>query len=120
VILASLLISAVVAVLGFIGFLYLEGKTAPELDEAMCPVDGPVGVRIFLVDTTDPVSPTTLADARNRLETAINRAEVGERIEIYALSENIGELTEMFAGCKPDDGSQASTWTSNPRLMKYD
>ena len=120
VILGVMLIGVFVGVLGFIGFLYYAGKSATKLDEAMCPVDGPVGVRVFLVDTTDPVSPTTLADARNRLEAAINKAAVGERLEIYALSEEMGKLTEMFAGCKPDDGTQASKWTSNPRLMKHD
>lgn len=86
----------------------------------MCPVDGPYGVTVFLVDTTDPVSEITVTDARNRLFDEINRAQLGELLEIYSLTEKAGELTPMFIGCKPDDGSQASQWTANPRMIKRD
>lgn len=113
------MVTSIAIVLG-IFYLWIDAGSAVKLDEAMCPVDGPVGITVLLVDTTDPISVTTLTDARNRLQNEINKAKVGERIEIHALTENIGEVTEMFAGCKPDDGSQTSAWTSNPRLMKHD
>lgn len=109
-----------VAIVSGIFYLWYKSNSTTPLDEAMCPVAGPPAVRIFLVDTTDPITSTTLTDARNRLEVEINRAKVGERLEIYGLTEKLGELTELFAGCKPDDGSQASNLISNPRLMKHE
>lgn len=111
-------VSAVI-VMGMV-YLYLKTHSNVHLDEAMCPVNGPNGVTVFLVDTTDPLSQTTFIDVKNRLNSKLESANVGERIEILGLTEYVGELTELFSGCKPDDGSDASGWTNNPRLMRQD
>jgi hypothetical protein len=115
-----LAVVASVAILAAIGYLFFQSKSLAQVDDELCPVDGPVGVRIVLVDTTDPLSLTTLVDSKNHLKSAIGDAKVGERIEIFTLSEKAGELEQSFAGCKPDDGSDANILLQNPRLIKHD
>lgn len=109
-----LLIASALLVAGF-GYLYATASSQPKLDKkTLCPLDGPVAATALLIDTTDPISPTTLIDAKNRFRKAVSEIPVGGLLEIYGLTEKPGELVEMFGGCNPGDGSTVDEWTNNP------
>ncbi|MBD9541432.1 hypothetical protein IB276_18420 [Ensifer sp. ENS04] len=108
--------SAVLAVV--IALLSYKAITRPPLDTALCPKTGPVAVTALLLDTTDPITPTTLGDARNKFNDVVSHTTVGEFVGIYGLTDTPGELTAMFEGCNPGDGSTVDQWTSNPKLQQ--
>lgn len=109
-----LLVASAVLV-GGLGYLYTRASSQTKLDKAtLCPVDGPVAVTALLLDTTDPISATTLIDAKNRFRKAISHIPVGGMLEIYGLTEKPGDLVKMFDGCNPGDGSTVDEWTNNP------
>lgn len=120
ILVSCLAIAFILAIGGGFAYITYQSMNKVALDDQMCPVTGPEGVTIFLVDTTDPVHPTTLMDARNRLRDEVKNLNVGHRIEIYGLTEKPGELEEMFGGCKPSDGSDADFLTENKRLIMRD
>lgn len=109
------LLLASVALIGGLGYLYARASSQAKLDkETLCPIDGPVAVNAFLIDTTDPISSTTLIDVKNRFSKAVSAIPVGGLLEIYGLTEKPGELIKMFDGCNPGDGSTVDQWTNNP------
>lgn len=101
--------------IGGLSYLYARASSQTKLDkETLCPLDGPVAVTALLIDTTDPISETTLLDAKNRFRKAVSDIPVGGLLEIYGLTEKPGDLIKMFDGCNPGDGSTVDEWTSNP------
>lgn len=107
------------AILAGIGYFAYGAYTRPGIDkETRCPAAGPVEITALLIDTTDPVSEKTLTDARNKFKEEIGSIKVGGLVEIYGLTEAKGELTKMFSGCNPGDGSTVDIWTNNPRLRQ--
>jgi hypothetical protein len=109
------LLVASVALIGGFGYLYARASSQGKIDkETLCPIDGPVAVNAFLIDTTDPISKTTLIDVKNRFTKAVASIPVGGLLEIYGLTEKPGELVKMFEGCNPGDGSTVDQWTNNP------
>lgn len=109
------LLVASAGLIGGLGYLYARASSQTKLDkETLCPLDGPVAVTALLIDTTDPISETTLLDAKNRFRKAVSDIPVGGLLEIYGLTEKPGDLIKMFDGCNPGDGSTVDEWTSNP------
>ena len=104
-----------VALIGGLGYLYARANSQAKLDkQTLCPIDGPIAVNAFLIDTTDPISMTTLIDVKNKFSKAVSAIPVGGLLEIYGLTEKPGELVKMFDGCNPGDGSTVDQWTNNP------
>lgn len=103
------------ALIGGLGYLYAKASSQTKLaKETLCPIDGPMAVNVFLIDTTDPISDTTLLDIKNRFQKTVSSIPVGGLLEIFDLTENPGELVKMFDGCNPGDGSSVDQWTNNP------
>jgi hypothetical protein len=99
---------------------YIQGKR-PALDNAsMCPVDGPAGLIVLLVDTTDPLNAIQQADLRNQLERLKSGMPKYYAIEVYTVSEPKEGLLKPLGArvCNPGDSRDASELTSNPRLIK--
>lgn len=115
-------IAAIVLSIGIIvvfGYLYIRAEDQPVLDaETLCPDDGLTAVTAVLLDTTDPISATTATDLRNEFHKLVSSLRVGGRIEIYTLTENVGELTRTFSGCNPGTGENVDEWTGNPRMAQ--
>jgi len=107
------------AVMAGIGYLYLSASKAADIDkETLCPTSGPTAITAFLIDTTDPLSDTTLLDLRTNFQKTSAAIPVGSLLEIYSLTEKPGELKKLFGRCNPGDASSVSEWTANPRLRQ--
>lgn len=115
-ILAILLCIAIV-----VGYLFLRTKAESQvaLDKAsLCPVDGPRSVTAVLLDVTDPISDATSLDLRNEFQEVVAKIPVGGLLQVYALTEDEGRLSQTFSGCNPGSGDTVDEWTSNPRLAQ--
>jgi len=86
----------------------------------MCPVDGPTGLIVLLVDTTDPLNPIQQADLKNQLERLKDGMPQYYALEVYTVSEPKDGLLKPLGArvCNPGNGRDASELTSNPRLIK--
>jgi hypothetical protein len=101
-------------------FKYIQSNR-PTLDSTtMCPVSGLSGLTVLLVDTTDPLTPVQEADLRNHLEHIKQSLPKYSAIEVYTVSQPSAGLLKPLGArvCNPGDGRDASTLTSNPRLIK--
>lgn len=102
-----------------VGYFAYGAYTRPGINkDTMCPTAGPVEIKALLIDTTDPITAKTLTDARNKFKEEVGATKIGGLIEIYGLTQNKGQLTKMFSGCNPGDGSSVDMWTNNPRLQQ--
>jgi hypothetical protein len=118
-VLAILLTLVSLFILGGIGYLYLTASSAGDFDkETLCPTRGPTAITAFLIDTTDPLSETTLLDLRTNFQRTASSIPVGSLLEIYSLTEVPGDLKKLFGRCNPGDASTVSEWTANPRLRQ--
>lgn len=117
-----LLFSALLVGAGLVSASLYLSKNRPQLDQAtMCPVDGPRGLIVLLVDTTDPLSPVQQADLKNHLQKTKVSVPEYAAVDVYTVgpSTDHGLLKSLGERiCNPGDGRNASTFTSNPRLMK--
>ena len=107
------------AVMGGIGYLYFSASKAADINkETLCPTSGPTAITAFLIDTTDPLSDTTVLDLRTHFQKTSASIPVGSLLEIYSLTDKPGELKKLFGRCNPGDASTVSEWTANPRLRQ--
>jgi hypothetical protein len=99
---------------------YVQGNR-PVLDSAtMCPVGGPTGLIVLLVDTTDPLTLTRQADLKNHLERIKQTLPKHSAIDVYTVSDVKNGLLKPLGArvCNPGDGRDANAFTSNPRMIK--
>ncbi|ESZ26602.1 hypothetical protein [Mesorhizobium sp. L2C067A000] len=110
---AALAVLSVVMLAGFVWMWSRSGKD--QIDASTnCPMNGPVSLTAVLIDATDPISPITMADLKNEFRKSIGRIEPGGYLRILTLGATPGDLTVMFDGCNPGDGSTVDSWTNNP------
>lgn len=114
-----LLILLALAALGAIAYFYFVAPKNPRLDPvSLCPVTGPYGLMVVLVDTTND-----LPDPAQRQVLAILDDLVATLPEYYRLDMRVLDVTRMrsqsiFAKCNPGDGTGLSEWTGNPRIAR--
>lgn len=98
------------------GFAWMWSRSGRDQIDAStnCPLNGPASLTAVLIDATDPISATTMADLKNEFRKAIGRVEPGGYVRIYTLNSDPGDLTVMFDGCNPGDGATVDSWTNNP------
>jgi hypothetical protein len=112
-----LLLAATVAVI--FAYFYLSTPTRPVLDaQTLCPVDGPRGITVVLVDTSDDLPETTRRDALRMLEDIIASLPAFYRLDIRVLDIAGARSRSLFSKCNPGDGAGLSEWTGNPRIAR--
>ena len=106
-------------VVGTVGWMKWQAAHAPSLDaETGCLSTGPVSETAVLLDTTDPVSATTLSDLTNQIDAVRSSVPVGGFLGMYSITQTPGKLETLYEGCNPGDKSTVSQWTHNPRLQQ--
>ena len=119
IVLGILLLVLTVAIAGGFGFLYFKASNQVALDETtLCPVTSPTSITAVLIDVSDPISPVTEKDLRNRFEELKDNIPVGGQIVIYELTDKAGKLNRVFIRCNPGSGEQADELISNPRFVQ--
>jgi hypothetical protein len=113
------LIFLALAALGALAVFYFSVTPKPKLDAAsLCPVDGPYGITVVLVDTSDDLPEPTQREVLGQLEDQISELPDYHKLDIRVLDIAGGRSRSLFSKCNPGDGTGLSEWTDNPRLAR--
>jgi hypothetical protein len=113
---AVLLLAAILAG-GALAYFYFSGPSRQILDaKSLCPVTGPLGITVVLVDTSDDLPETTRREVLGQLDDMITTLPPFYRLDIRVL-EGV-RSHQLFSKCNPGDGAGLSEWTDNPRIAR--
>jgi hypothetical protein len=113
------LIGCAVAALTALAYFYWTVDRPPELRaEDLCPVTGPRGVSVVLVDTSDDLLPPTQKEVRTKLDDQINDLPPYYKLDIRLLDIANIRSRSLFSKCNPGNGTGVSDLTDNPTLRR--
>jgi hypothetical protein len=104
---------------GGLAYFYFSTPARPVLDaQTLCPVNGPQGITVVLVDTSDDLPETTRREVLGQLDDMITMLPPFYRLDIRVLDIAGVRSRSLFSKCNPGDGAGLSEWTDNPRLAR--
>jgi hypothetical protein len=113
-----LLLLAIIAGSAF-AYFYFATPTRPTLDaQTFCPITGPQGITVVLVDTSDDLPETTRREVLRILEDMIASLPPFYKLDIRVLDIAGVRSRSLFSKCNPGDGAGLSEWTDNPRIAR--
>jgi hypothetical protein len=102
-----------------LAWFYFSAPTRPVLDaQSLCPVNGPQGVTVVLIDTSDDLPETTRRELLGQLDDMITTLPPFYRLDIRVLDIAGVRSRQLFSKCNPGDGAGLSEWTDNPRIAR--
>lgn len=102
-----------------LAFFYFSVPAKLTLDaQSLCPVDGPKGITVVLVDTSDDLPETTGREVLGMLDDIIAALPAYHKLDIRVLDIAASRSRSLFSKCNPGDGAGLSEWTDNPRLAR--
>ncbi len=110
-IIASLLIARLLGV----AYLYRRG---PVLDAMMCPVDGPAGLTVLLIDATDPITEIQRASVHNHFERIAREVPKQSAIEVFTVEQVGSELLHRTGERVCSPGRGGNPLFENPRMVE--
>jgi hypothetical protein len=114
-----LLILLAIAAAGTLAYFYFSAPARPILDaQSFCPIDGPRGITVVLVDTSDDLPDTTRKEVLGMLEDMIATLPPFYKLDIRVLDIAGVRSRSLFSKCNPGDGAGLSEWTDNPRIAR--
>ncbi|HLG79888.1 MAG TPA: hypothetical protein VKY22_02660 [Bradyrhizobium sp.] len=114
-----LLLLLAIASGGALAYFYFATPARPVLDaQTLCPVDGPKGITVVLVDTSDDLPETTQREILGSLDDMITTLPPYYRLDIRVLDIAGNRSRSLFSKCNPGDGAGLSEWTDNPRIAR--
>jgi hypothetical protein len=115
----ALLLLLTIVASGVFAYFYFSTPARPILDaQSFCPVDGPRGITVVLVDTSDDLPETTRREVLGLLEDMIATLPPFYKLDIRILDIAGVRSRSLFSKCNPGDGAGLSEWTDNPRLAR--
>ncbi|MGO9360772.1 MAG: hypothetical protein ACLP1D_24385 [Xanthobacteraceae bacterium] len=113
------LICLAAAGLGSLAYFYFSVPDKPKLDPvSLCPVAGPRGITVVLVDTSDDLPEIAQREVLGILDDQITSLPAYHKLDIRVLDVARSRSRSLFAKCNPGDGNGLSEWTSNPALAR--
>jgi hypothetical protein len=104
---------------GALAYFYFSAPARPVLNaQTLCPVEGPRGVTVVLVDTSDDLPETTRREVLGQLDDMITTLPPFYKLDIRVLDIAGARSRSLFSKCNPGDGAGLSEWTDNPRIAR--
>jgi hypothetical protein len=104
---------------GALAYFYFSAPEHPLLDpQTLCPVNGPQGITVVLVDTSDDLPETTRREVLGQLDDMITTLPPFYKLDIRVLDIPAARSRSLFSKCNPGDGAGLSEWTDNPRIAR--
>ena len=104
---------------GALAYFYVSTPARPVLDaQTLCPVNGPQGITVVLVDTSDDLPETTRREVLGQLDDMITTLPPYYKLDIRVLDIAGNRSRSLFSKCNPGDGAGLSEWTDNPRIAR--
>jgi hypothetical protein len=114
-----LLLALAIAASGAFAYFYFSTPARPTLDaQTLCPITGPQGITVVLVDTSDDLPETTRREVLGMLEDMIASLPPFFKLDIRVLDIAGVRSRSLFSKCNPGDGAGLSEWTDNPRIAR--
>ena len=110
-----------VSAFAFVGlaYLYLTKEKVPRLDvSSLCPIDGPKGITVVLIDTSDDLPRATKDEALIIIRNIVRQLPNYYRLDIKGLDIPGMKSRLIFSKCNPGNGAGLSEWTASPTLAK--
>jgi hypothetical protein len=102
-----------------LAYFYFAAPERPVLDpQSLCPVNGPHGITVVLVDTSDDLPETTRREVLGQLDDMITTLPPFYKLDIRVLDIVGTRSRSLFSKCNPGDGAGLSEWTDNPRIAR--
>lgn len=102
-----------------LAYFYFAAPERPVLDpNSLCPVSGPRGITVVLVDTSDDLPETTRREVLGQLDDMITTLPPFYKLDIRVLDIAGTRSRSLFSKCNPGDGAGLSEWTDNPRIAR--
>ena len=102
-----------------LAYFYFAAPERPVLDpQSLCPVSGPRGITVVLVDTSDDLPETTRREVLGQLDDMITTLPPLYKLDIRVLDVTGTKSRSLFSKCNPGDGAGLSEWTDNPRIAR--
>jgi len=102
-----------------LGYVYATADVPPTLDpENLCPVAGPRGVSVVLVDNSDPLPDVASREVATQLNDLAETLPPYTLLEIRLLDPSVPAGRIAFSKCNPGDGSNLSRISGNPELAR--
>src|SRR6201987_5460088 len=104
---------------GPLAYFYFSTPARPVLDaQTLCPVNGPQGITVVLVDTSDDLPETTRRDVLGQLDDMITTLPPFYKLDIRVLDIAGVRSRSLFSKCNPGDGAGLSEWPDNPGIAR--
>ena len=104
---------------GALAYFYFSTPARPVLDpQSLCPVNGPQGITVVLVDTSDDLPDTSRREVLGELDDMITTLPPYYKLDIRVLDIAGTRSRSLFSTCNPGDGAGLSEWTDNPRIAR--
>jgi hypothetical protein len=114
-----LLLSLAIVAGGAFAYFYFSAPPRLVLDvQTLCPLTGPQGVTVVLVDTSDDLPETTRREVLGMLDDMITTLPPFHKLDIRVLDIAGARSRSLFSKCNPGDGAGLSEWTDNPRIAR--
>ena len=114
-----MLIILVLLVVAALSYAYLQVTKDSEYDEAtLCPLSGPTGVLVTVVDLSDPLSRLQANRLGNELARRIEDAPEGTMISLGVVRSDIDSSGIRFSMCRPRGGWEANMLYQNKALIE--
>jgi len=106
-------ISGIVLLCLFGIYFFVSKNTVVLTKDTLCPVDGPHGHTVFLIDRTDTYSKIQIAQIEKYLAQFQSEIPKHNELSIYDInSDPDNSLTPVFKMCNPGDGNDIDNWES--------
>jgi hypothetical protein len=100
-------------------YFYISTPAPPTLDaQSLCPIAGPKGITVVLVDTSDDLPEATRREVLVSLEDMVATLPAFYKLDIRVLDIPGVHSRSLFSKCNPGDGAGLSEWTANPRIAR--
>src|SRR3954453_17244643 len=87
---------------GALAYFYFSTPPRPVLDpQSLCPVDGPQGITVVLVDTSDDLPETSRREVLGSIDDMIAALPPFYRLDIRVLDIAGGRSRSLFSKCNP-------------------
>ena len=106
--------------LGLGGAYWWSSQRKPGLDPVtLCPVEGPLGQRVLLIDRTDPFNLAQKTALDIFIKQLVQDTPPGYLLSVYVLGDDFKANTApLFELCNPGDGQDQSQLTANLKALK--
>lgn len=115
-----------VTLIGFAGaalvalaiFYWIGPRPVALRADDLCPVAGPQGITVVLVDTSDDILATTQKEVRALLDDLIKDLPPYYKLDVRVLDIPQNRSRSLFSKCNPGNGQDQSELTSNPAILR--